>query len=112
MNIDELQEKNTELQNAYDALKRVHDATNNAVKQFQDENDRLRKENNILVMEKRQFEESRTLQEQIIQQTLDRNNAQMNRYLEDNHELKDSVRYYKREIKELREEIKNLKKGS
>ena len=58
------------LQNDYDALKRLHDATNLRVTQLEGENKSLVQINKILVAEKRQWERQKALQEQVIAQQL------------------------------------------
>ena len=59
-----------ELQNNYDALKRLHDSVNLRVIQLESENKALMQANEILVAEKKQWEQQKALQEQVIAQQL------------------------------------------
>lgn len=82
------------LQNDYDALKRLHDATNLRVTQLESENKSLVQINKILVAEKKQWEQQKVLQEQVIAQQLGNSDG--------------VVRLLQDEIQELRDRIKGL----
>jgi len=61
----------------YRKLRKIHDSTNKAVKQLQKENERLKATVQMLLYEKKQWDESKVNQNNIIQKTLDLNNTQM-----------------------------------
>jgi len=58
------------LQNDYDALKRLHDSVNLRIIELERENKALIQSNEILVAEKKQWEQQKALQEQVIAQQL------------------------------------------
>ena len=68
-------EKSENLQENFNALKRIHDATNNRIIQLEQEVNRLKALNEILNAEKKQWEIQKELQAQIIQQALNNSNA-------------------------------------
>ena len=82
------------LQNDYDALKRVHDSANLRIIQLESENKALIQSNEILVAEKKQWEQQKALQEQVIAQQLGNSDG--------------VVRLLQDEIQELRDRIKGL----
>jgi len=85
------------LQNDYDALKRVHDSVNLRVMQLESENKALMQANEILVAEKKQWEQQKELQEKVIAQQLGNSDG--------------VVRLLQDEIQELRAKIKGLIAG-
>ena len=86
-----------ELQNNYDALKRLHDSVNLRVMQLESENKTLMQANDILVAEKKQWEQQKALQEQVIAQQLGNSDG--------------VVRLLQDEILGLRAKIKGLVSG-
>ena len=82
------------LQNDYDALKRVHDSANLRIIQLESENKALIQSNEILVAEKKQWEQQKALQEQVIAQQLGNSDG--------------VVRLLQDEIQGLRDKIKGL----
>jgi hypothetical protein len=62
-----------------------------ANEQLQKRNELLEHQNNILVMEKKQWEQEKVVQQQVIQQTLNTANANNNQILEENRRLKDEL---------------------
>lgn len=91
-NLEELQKEFTELQDSFDALKRIHDSTNAAVKQLSEELERLKGHNAVLNAEKRQWDTEKANQQMIIQQTLTQSNDMSSRYLEENIKLREELR--------------------
>ena len=65
---------------------------------FTIENARLSKANNILEAEKNQWTQAKTMQEQIIAQSINQSNSQLNIYLEQIQDLKTQIRGYKEQI--------------
>lgn len=88
-------ETEIELQNKYDALKRVHDSTNIAVESLERGNAELKRINEILTLEKSQWIQEKIMQEMIIQRALSDSNALSNKYLEEIQELKAEIRSLK-----------------
>jgi len=85
------------LQEDFNALKRVHDSVNLRVIQLEDENKFLMQANEILIAEKKQWEQQKALQEKIIAQQLGNSDG--------------VVRLLQDEIQELRAKIKGLIAG-
>jgi len=65
---------------------------------FTIENARLSNANNILEAEKNQWTQAKTMQEQIIAQSINQSNSQLNIYLEQIQDLKTQIRGYKEQI--------------
>jgi len=82
------------LQNDYDALKRVHDSVNLRIVELENENKSLMQSNEILVAEKKQWEQQKALQDQVIAQQLGNSDG--------------VVRLLQDEIQKLRARIKGL----
>jgi len=82
------------LQNDYDALKRVHDSVNLRIVELENENKSLVQSNEILVAEKKQWEQQKALQDQVIAQQLGNSDG--------------VVRLLQDEIQKLRARIKGL----
>lgn len=76
----------------YNALKRLHDATNSAVKKLEEKNADLRAKIMILEAEKKQWEIEKINQQTIIQQSLNQSNADSQRYREEIEELKERLK--------------------
>lgn len=86
----------SDLQKDYDHLKKLYTSAEQAMQAFQKENAALQAAVNILEAEKRQWEQAKLMQQQIIQQALASANNISNGYLE--------------EVQRLRAEIQALKK--
>ena len=85
------------LNEQHESLKKLHDSTNLSCKRLETENAELRNINAILDAEKRQWEQQKILQTQIIQQEVER----MDKINKD----------YIKEIEELRAKIKLLEEN-
>lgn len=81
-----------ELQNNFDALKRVHDSTNKSLVQTLKELEDMRVQNRLLQARDKQVSDSKIVSDSIIQQTMDRANALNQKYLEEIEELKSRIR--------------------
>jgi len=79
-------------------LTKIHDSTNKAVEQLQSENKRLQASLQMLLYEKKQWDQSKVNQNDIIQRTLDLNNAQM-------QQLHQEIDQLRKENTKLREEL-------
>lgn len=84
-----------ELQNAYDALKRIHDSMNQAYTTLEQEHNRIKTQNAILTAEKNVWEVEKAQQQMIIQQSLAQSNNTSNLYLEENRRLKEEIKLLK-----------------
>lgn len=94
-----------DLDRDFNNLKNIHNSTNEAVMALERENLRLRNLNELLSSERKQWEQDKIFQQQIIQQALTSSNFTNNSYLEENQRLKE-------EIKLLKEEISRMKSGN
>lgn len=72
----------------YAALRRLHEATNEAVRRLEAENAALRAEVVALDAQKRQWQAERAVQGQVIQEALTRANATSNAYLREVERLR------------------------
>lgn len=83
------------LQKNYDSLRRLHNSMVSSFEQLEKENLVLKNAIAILEAEKKQWEMSKILQQQIIQRTINISNATNNSYLEENNRLKEELRALK-----------------
>ena len=81
-----------ELKKSYKTLERLHDATNDAVRQLTAEMKVKDKQIELLIAEKRQWEEEKIKQQAIIQQQLSGGDSNL-------RALQDEIRLLKREFK-------------
>lgn len=65
----------SELQKNYDSLKKVHDSANIAIRMLEEKVKKLEAENMLLQMQKRQWEEDKNLQKNIISSHLTNNDS-------------------------------------
>lgn len=85
----------TELQNAFDSLKRLHEAQNSTVRHMQDEIFSLKQQLQVFKAGNAQHTESQTTQNNIIQQTLDAKNSEISQLNSRIQELKEENRALK-----------------
>jgi len=89
-------------QKDYDRLRRLYDSLSTAVKQHEEENRRLNAANQLLLVEKAQWVQSKEKWGQIMQQTLTASN-------ETSSKVSDEVQRLRAENTKLREELSNLR---
>ena len=87
-----------ELQYAYNTLKARLDAANKVIEQLDESLQRVKNENLILLAQKDQWEQSKVLQDTIVQQSLGNSNILYQRQAEEIQELKDRLRKYEGDI--------------
>lgn len=82
----------SDLQKEHDHLQKLYSSAEQAINSLQKEVVSLRSMVAILEAEKKQWEQSKVLQQQIIHQALTNVNTTNNSYLEENNRLKEEIK--------------------